>query len=60
MKCIKKAKNRYQYKYTLKANKTITADFSKDATYQQIHDHARNICYIPDSTKTFIGAYKGD
>ena len=60
IKCMGKAKKRSQYKYTLKANKSITVDFSKDATYQQIHDHARTIFQIPDSTKSFIGAYKVD
>ena len=54
---MEKSKNRSQYKYTLKANKSITVDFSKD---QKIHDHARSIFQIPDSTKTFIGACKRD
>lgn len=57
IKCMEKAKNRSQYKYTLKANKSITVDFSKNATYQQIHDFPRTIFHTPDSTKIFIGAY---
>ena len=57
---MEKAKDRSQYKYTLKVNKSIAVDFSKDATYQQIHDNPRTIFQIPDSTKTFVGACKGD
>ena len=56
---MEKAKNRSQYKYTLKANQSITVDFTKDATYQKINDHARTI-FQTDSAKLFIGGYKGD
>ena len=61
IKCLEKVKrNKTDLKYTLKANKSITVDFNKGTTYSQLHNYARNHFQIPDSTKTFIAAYKGN
>ena len=61
IKCLEKVKrNKTDLKYTLKANKSITVDFNKDTTYSQLRNYARNHFQIPDSTKTFIAAYKGN
>ena len=61
IKCLEKVKrNKTDLKYTLKANKSITVNFNKDTTYSQLYNYARNHFQIPDSTKTFIAAYKGN
>ena len=60
-KCLEKVKrDKTDLKSTLKANKSIIVYFNKDKTYSQLHNYARNYFQIPDSTKTFIAAYKGN